>query len=315
MTTIMLIMNCADSNPRLPVYLPALAGVLAKTQDLRQNLTRKRPSSCTAVDFVCNIANTVEKIAAAPGAALLRRMLSSLVRATPTSQISIRRMLERLVHDCAVKYSERTGDRSVIEAVQTGTLSVDSVVSNDDLCRTPAASKARSDYRWEDGLGEWIATTPMVCTTVSRDIEAIPTPPFSELGNEKEQPLLPPVQHLTVSTPTPPKSCQEEAVSRDVSIQTAARKPVSSKERRAGHHVIMSDIRKPLTDMGLSTQNRGLASTTSQTEAKKRKTLASKNGPMDRRKVNENYVKASWAGKHKRELGEQFVPGHLQRRR
>jgi hypothetical protein len=130
------------------------------------------------VKFVCSVAQHVSRFSEADEIESLLLTISGFLSPPPECCDENRDLLSRLGFETAFAFSEQTGVE--IDHRFADTISANNKEKNlpDDLVQTPRRRVQVSGFKWEEGLCEWVAATPLPlsCAVQSKSSEQEDTP-------------------------------------------------------------------------------------------------------------------------------------------
>jgi len=115
----------------------------------------------TFVKFACNVAHHVSRFSEADEIESLLLTTSGVLNPPPECSNDNRDLLARLGFEIAFAFSEQTGveiDQRFADTTATKNKKND---PRNDLAQTPRRRVQVSGFRWEEGLCEWVAATPL----------------------------------------------------------------------------------------------------------------------------------------------------------
>jgi hypothetical protein len=160
----------------------------------------------TFVKFAVNVAQHVHRFSDADELESLLITTSGLM--TPPSECNDenRSTLNRLAFEIAFAYREQTGI-DIDEHFFNGRLAVTSGGPSTTTAQTPRRRVQVSGYKWEEGLCEWVAATPL-----ARPPPKVPAQPLPKQlltpnkESNKSSFILPPSPQVIVSIQSPPRT-------------------------------------------------------------------------------------------------------------
>jgi hypothetical protein len=192
------------------------------------------------VKFAVNVAQHVHRFSDADELESLLITTSGLM--TPPSECNDenRSTLNRLAFEVAFAYREQTGI-DIDENFFNGRLAVTSGGPATDAAQTPRRRVQVSGYKWEEGLCEWVAATPMAKPPVKMSAQPSPKQLLTP-GKESNEPpfILPPSPQVIVSIQSPPQTD-------DTSIPRALPTRPALQERSANQQLQISQQQKKPT--------------------------------------------------------------------
>ena len=157
------------------------------------------------VKFAVNVAQHVHRFSNADKLESLLVTTSGLLAPPSRCNEENRSTLNRLAFEIAFAYREQTGI-DIDEHFFNHKPAASSGCSAINIAQTPRRRVQVSGYKWEEGLCEWVAATPMA----KPQTQANSLPPLKQLltpHKESEPPLiLPPSPHVLISIQSPPQT-------------------------------------------------------------------------------------------------------------
>jgi hypothetical protein len=183
------------------------------------------------VKFAVNVVQHVHRFSDADELESLLITASGLINPPTECNDENRSTLNRLAFEVAFAYREQTGI-DIDEHFFNGRLATASNGgSTNSIAQTPRRRVQVSGYKWEEGLCEWVAATPLAKPPTKVSAQPSPKQPLTpKKESNKSSFILPPSPRVIVSIQSPPKTD-------DTSTHKALPTRPALQERSANHQL------------------------------------------------------------------------------
>jgi hypothetical protein len=193
------------------------------------------------VKFAVNVAQHVHRFSDADELESLFITISGLLAPPPECNDENRSTLNRLAFEIAFAYREQTGI-DIDDRLNARLVAASSGGPGSSIAQTPRRRPQVSGYKWEEGLCEWIAATPMA-KPLFKNPQTLTNTPRQFLTPNKEStspPVLPPspLVLIPIQSPPPPHT---DATS---TPQTLSARP-ALRERSTNHQPPNKPLQSP----------------------------------------------------------------------
>lgn len=146
------------------------------------------------VKFACNVAQHVSRFSEAEEIESLRLTTSGFLSPPPECSTENRELLSRLGFEIAFAFSEQTGVE--IDHRFAGSIAANKKESSprNDPVQTPRRRAQVSGFKWEEGLCEWVAATPL---PLSRAVQTESNEQYDTINSQEEPRSKPDDIHRT----------------------------------------------------------------------------------------------------------------------
>jgi hypothetical protein len=151
------------------------------------------------VKFACNVAQHVSRFSEAEEIESLRLTTSGFLSPPPECSAENRELLSRLGFEIAFAFSEQTGVE--IDHRFAGSIAANKKESSprNDPVQTPRRRAQVSGFKWEEGLCEWVAATPL---PLSRAVQTESNEQYDTINSQDEPRSKPDDIHRTPKKPS-----------------------------------------------------------------------------------------------------------------
>jgi hypothetical protein len=151
------------------------------------------------VKFACNVAQHVSRFSEAEEIESLRLTTSGFLSPPPECSTENRELLSRLGFEIAFAFSEQTGVE--IDHRFAGSIAANKKESSprNDPVQTPRRRAQVSGFKWEEGLCEWVAATPL---PLSRAVQTESNEQYDTINSQEEPRSKPDDIHRTPKKPS-----------------------------------------------------------------------------------------------------------------
>ena len=140
--------------------------LLLTEEKFAPSLPHCHKSTANIPEFFCEMANCVAYAGKAAGQELLKDVVTGLLEASKTCSVTAANFLKKLAVNSAWAWTKHCGDNNSHAFAEDVENSAFCYTRSDGVLRTLGSPQKPTRYRWEDGLGEWIATTPLAGSTI-----------------------------------------------------------------------------------------------------------------------------------------------------
>ncbi|GAB7321982.1 hypothetical protein MBLNU13_g03043t1 [Cladosporium sp. NU13] len=181
----------------------------------------------TFIKFAVNVAHHVHRFSDADELESLLITTSGLLAPPPGCVDETRSTLNRLAFEIAFAYREQTGIE-IDEHFFDGKLAASNEGATTNTAQTPRRRVQVSGYKWEEGLCEWVAATPLAKPPTKASAQPPPKQLLAPHKESNEVPLtLPPSPKVVISAQSSPQTDDTRSIPTRPALQ----------ERSANQHL------------------------------------------------------------------------------